>query len=70
MQIEGTYKYEGVEFDYQAYVDKGCKGDYYTPPSADTIDIEFIGFLPDIDLYECLNENLIEGLREKIQENI
>ena len=70
MQVEGTYKYEGVEFDYKAYVDKGCKGDYYTPPSEDTIDIEFIGFLPDIDLYECLNENLIEGLREKIQENI
>lgn len=70
MKIEGTYKYEGIEFDYKAYVDKGCKGDYYTPPSADRIDIEFIGFLPDCDLYECLSDSLIENLIEKIQEDL
>ena len=70
MRVEGTYKYDDIEFDYKAYVDKGCEGDYYTPPSADKIDIEFIGFLPDTDLYDCLSESLIEGLREKIQEDL
>ena len=44
MQVEGSYDYYGVEFDYKAYVEKGCDGDYYTPPSPDTVEIEFVGF--------------------------
>jgi hypothetical protein len=70
MQVEGSYDYYGVEFDYKAYVDKGCDGDYYTPPSPDTVEIEFVGFLPDIDLYDCLKDSVIDAIVEKIKENI
>jgi hypothetical protein len=70
MQVEGVYQYNGVEFDYKAYVEKGCKGDYYTPPSRDTIEIEFVGFLPDVDLYDCLKHSIIDAIEEKIQDSL
>ena len=70
MQVEGSYDYYGVEFDYKAYVDKGCDGDYDTPPSPDTVEIEFVGFLPDIDLYDCLKDSVVDAIVEKIKENL
>ena len=71
MRIEGTYQYEkGLVFDFIAYVDKGDKGDYWTPPSPDNIDIEFIGFLPDTNLGECLRDEVFEAIREQIQDNL
>ena len=69
-KIEGTFNYEDVDFDYKVWYYEGDKGDYYTAPSPPEVDIEFIGFLPDTDLYECLSNTLIEGLREKIQEEL
>jgi hypothetical protein len=73
MRVEGSYDYYGVEFDYKAYVEKGWSIDkdyYYTPPSPDTVEIEFVGFLPDIDLYDCLKDSVIDAIVEKIKENL
>lgn len=70
MNVQGSYYYDGIEFDYEAYVEKGCKGDYWTPPSPDTIYVEFVGFLPDINLGQCLKDSIISGIIEKIQENL
>jgi hypothetical protein len=71
MKVQGTYQYEeGLIFDYVAYVDKGDKGDYYTPPSPDYIEIDFIGFLPDTNLGECLRDEVFEAIREQIQEDL
>jgi hypothetical protein len=71
MKVTGIYQYEkGLEFDYIAYVDKGDKGDYWTPPSPDCIEIDFIGFLPDTNLGECLRDEIFEAIREQIQEEL
>lgn len=67
--IESTFKYEDVDFDFKATYYKGDKGDYHTAPSKPEVDIEFIGFLPDIDLYECLDNKVIEALKEYIIES-
>ena len=70
MRVEGTYEYDYVEFDYRAYIEKGCDGDYYTPPSPDTIYIEFVGLSPDVDLTNCLKYSIIEEIKDHIQENL
>ena len=64
--IEGTFNYEDVDFDYKVTYYEGDRGDYYTAPSQPEVDIEFIGFLPDIDLYECLDDKVIRALKEHI----
>ena len=70
MRVEGSYECYGVEFDYIAYVEKGSDGDYHTPPSPDEIDIEFLGFLPDVDLYECVKHSIIDNIEQQILENL
>ena len=70
MRVEGTYEYDYVEFDYKAYIEKGGEGDYWTPPAPDTIYVEFVGFLPDVDLTNCLKGSIIEKIQEKIQEEL
>lgn len=67
--IEGTFNYEDVDFDYKVTYYEGDKGDYYTAPSQPEVDIDFIGFLPDTDLYECLDDKVIDALREYIIES-
>lgn len=67
--IESTFKYEDVDFDFKVTYYKGDKGDYHTAPSQPEIDIDFIGFLPNTDLYECLDNKVIEALKEYIIES-
>jgi hypothetical protein len=34
------------------------------------IEIDFIGFLPDTNLGECLRDEIFEAIREQIQEEL
>ena len=68
-KLEGSFNYEDIDFDYKVSYYAGDRGDYYTAPSPPEVDIDFIGFLPDTDLYECLDNKVIEALSEYIIEN-
>ena len=68
-KLEGSFNYEDIDFDYKVSYYPGDRGDYYTAPSPPEVDIDFIGFLPDTDLYECLDNKVIEALSEYIIEN-
>ena len=68
-RIEGTFNYEDIDFDYKVSYYEGDRGDYYTAPSPPEVEIDFIGFFPDTDLGVCLEERVLEALKEYIIES-
>ena len=68
-RIEGTFNYEDIDFDYKVSYYGGDRGNYHTAPSPPEVEIDFIGFFPDTDLGVCLEERVLEALKEYIIES-
>lgn len=68
---EGSFEYDGVEFDYRVYITEGDRGNNYDiAPRQTEIDIDFIGFFPDTNLVNCLHDSVENQLRELLLEDV
>jgi hypothetical protein len=68
---EGSFEYDGVQFDYRVYITEGYRGNNYDiAPRQTEIDIDFIGFFPDTNLVHCLHDSVEFKLMELLLEDV
>lgn len=67
---EGSFTYDGIEFDYRVYITEGDRGNNYDiAPTPTQVEVDFIGFFPDTNLGDCLIDSVQNTLVESILED-
>ena len=72
MKRNTTVSYKGlsdsIELSVDYYLEEGCKGDYFTPPTESrvTISAAYVGIKEKEDILDLIDQDIVEEWEEQI----